>query len=71
MKRILLLIVLFCTTIAFSQEKNFEDEVKKVSKRIELITKTEKATLKEKIEKINQQLDKNEITSDQAEKRSS
>ena len=68
MKRILLVLVLFCTTIAFSQEKNFEDEVAKISKRIELITKTEKAALKEKIELINKRLDKNEITSEQAQK---
>ena len=68
MKRILLVLVLFCTTIAFSQEKNFEDEVQKISKRIELITKTEKAALKEKVELINKRLDKNEITSDQAQK---
>ena len=68
MKRILLIIVLFCTTIAFSQEKNFEDEVKKISKRIELITKTEKAALKEKVELINKRLEKKEITSDEAQK---
>jgi hypothetical protein len=68
MKRILLVLVLFCTTIAFSQEKNFEDEVQKISKRIELITKTEKAALKEKVELINNRLDKKEITSDQAQK---
>jgi hypothetical protein len=68
MKRILLILVLFCTTIAFSQEKNFEDEVKKISKRIELITKTEKAALKEKVELINKRLEKNEITSEEAQK---
>ncbi|NVK53002.1 MAG: hypothetical protein HWD85_08710 [Flavobacteriaceae bacterium] len=68
MKRILLILVLFCTTIAFSQEKTFEDEVKKISKRIELITKTEKAALKIKVEKINAQLEKGEISSEQAQK---
>lgn len=68
MKKILLILVLFCTTIAFSQEKNFEDEVLKISKRIELITKTEKASLKEKIEKINRQLEVKEITSEEAQK---
>ena len=68
MKRILLVLVLFSTTIAFSQEKNFEDEVQKISKRIELITKTEKAALKEKIQLINKRLDKKEITSEQAQK---
>lgn len=68
MKRILLILVLFCTTIAFSQEKYFEDEVKKISQRIELITKTEKASLKEKVNLINKRLEKNEITSEQAQK---
>ncbi len=68
MKKILFILVLFCTAIAFSQEKNFEDEVKKISNRIELITKTEKAALKEKVEKINLQLEKKEITSAQAQK---
>ena len=68
MKKILFILVLFCTTIAFSQEKNFEDEVKKISKRIELITKTEKASLKEKVEKINKQLEAKEITSKEAQR---
>ena len=68
MKRILLILVLFCTTIAFSQEKNFEDEVQKISKRIELITKTEKAALKEKVALINKRLEKKEISSDEAKK---
>jgi hypothetical protein len=68
MKKILLILVLFCTTIVFSQEKNFEDEVKKISNRIELITKTEKAALKEKVELINKRLERNEITSEQAQK---
>lgn len=68
MKKILLILVLFCTTIAFSQEKTFEDEVKKISNRIELITKTEKATLKEKVEKINKRLEAKEITSEEAQR---
>ena len=68
MKKLLLILVLFCTTIAFSQEKNFEDEIKKISNRIELITKTEKAALKEKVEKINARLEKKEITSEEAQK---
>ena len=67
MKKILFILVLFCTTIAFSQEKTFEEEVKKISNRIELITKTEKAALKEKVEKINKQLENKEITSEQAQ----
>lgn len=68
MKKILLILVLFCTTIAFSQEKTFEDEVKKISNRIELITKTEKASLKEKVEKINKRLEAKEITSEEAQR---
>jgi len=68
MKKTLLILLLFCTTIAFSQEKNFEDEVKKISNRIELITKTEKAALKEKVEKINERLVKKEITSEEAQR---
>jgi hypothetical protein len=68
MKRILLILVLLYTTIAFSQEKNFEDEVQKISTRIELITKTEKTALKEKVALINKQLEKEEITSEQAQK---
>ena len=52
MKKLGLILMLFCTTIVFSQEKNFEEEVKKISNRIELITKTEKAALREKVEKI-------------------
>jgi len=68
MKKTLLIFVLFCTTIAFSQKKGFEAEVKKISNRIELITKTEKAALKEKVEKINVRLEKKEITSEEAQK---
>lgn len=68
MKRILLIVVLFCTTIAFSQEKYFEDEVRKISKRIELITKTEKAALTEKVKLINKRLEKKEITSEEAQR---
>jgi hypothetical protein len=68
MKRILLALVLLCTTFAFSQKKNFEDEVKKISKMIELVTKTEKAALKEKVEKINKRLDAKEITVEEANK---
>jgi hypothetical protein len=68
MKKKVLILVLFCTTIAFSQEKNFEEEVLKISKRIELITQTEKAALKEKVEKINLQVENKEITSEEAQK---
>ncbi|MDG1039343.1 MAG: hypothetical protein P8H13_10490 [Polaribacter sp.] len=68
MKKTLFILVLFCTTIAFSQKKGFDAEVKKISNKIELITKTEKAALKEKVEKINVRLEKKEITSEDAQR---
>ena len=66
MKRILLILVLFCTTIAFSQQKTFEKEVAKISKEIDRITKEEKDSLKIKVKAINVRLDKKEITLDEA-----
>ena len=68
MKRILLILVLLCTTFAFSQKRTFESEVRKISKRIELITKTEKAALKEKVEKINKQVERKEISTETAKR---
>ncbi|RCS26976.1 hypothetical protein DUT90_07620 [Polaribacter sp. WD7] len=68
MKRILLILVLFSTTIALSQEKIFEKEVSKISKRIDKITKTQKDSLKMKVIGIDKQLEKGEITEVTAEK---
>ncbi|WP_397446622.1 hypothetical protein [Polaribacter sp. R77954] len=62
MKRILLILVLLCTTMAQSQEKTFEKEVSKISKRIENITKQQKDSLKAKVIAIDKQLEKGEIT---------
>ena len=62
MKRILIILVLFVTTIAQSQEKTFEKEVSKISKRIEHITKTQKDSLKVKVIAIDKRLEKGEIT---------
>ena len=66
MKRIVLILVLFCTTIAQSQEqkqeKTFEKEVYKISKRIEVITKQQKDSLKQKVVNIDERLKKGEIT---------
>ena len=62
MKRILLILVLFSTTIALSQEKTFEKEVSKVSKRIAHITKTQKDSLKIKVVAIDKRFEKGEIT---------
>ena len=67
MKRILLTLVLFCTTIVYSQEKTFEKEVQKISKRIELITQQQKDSLKQKVVDIDKRLDKGEITKVTAE----
>ncbi|MCG1037249.1 hypothetical protein [Polaribacter sargassicola] len=65
MKRILLILVLFSTTIALSQEKKtFEKEVIKISKRIEIITKQQKDSLKEKVIDIDKRLEKGEITAE-------
>lgn len=67
MKRILLIFVLFCTTMAQSQEKTFESEVSKISKKIEQITKEEKDSLKLKVKEIKLQLEKGEIKESTAE----
>ncbi|WP_405604339.1 hypothetical protein [Polaribacter sp. Asnod1-A03] len=65
MKRILLILVLFSTTITLSQEKKtFEKEVIKISKRIEIITKQQKDSLKEKVIDIDRKLEKGEITTE-------
>jgi hypothetical protein len=62
MKRILLILVLLCTTIAQSQEKIFEKEVTKISNRIEKITQQQKDSLKIKVIAIDKQLEKGEIS---------
>ncbi|TVZ54985.1 hypothetical protein OD91_0224 [Lutibacter sp. Hel_I_33_5] len=62
MKRILLILVLLTTTMAFSQEKIFEKEVQKISKKIDEITKEEKDSLKIKVNQINLRLENKEIT---------
>ncbi len=67
MKRILLILVLLCTTYVQSQEKTFEREVKKISTKIEKITKQEKDSLKQKVKEINIRLDKGEITKEKAD----
>ena len=68
MRRILLILVLFSTTIALSQEKKtFEKEVSKISKRIETITKTQKDSLKLKVISIDKKLEKGEITKETAD----
>lgn len=66
MKRILIILVLLCTSYAQSQEKTFESEVKKIAHKIELITQQEKDSLKIKIKNINNKLNENKITEKEA-----
>lgn len=68
MKRILLILVFLSTTYAQSQEKFFEEEVKKIANKIELITKQEKDSLKKKVILINKRLEDKEITKEKAVK---
>lgn len=56
MKRILLTLVLFSATLAQSQEKTFEKEVAKISKRIEIVTKQQKDSLKAKVIEIDKKV---------------
>lgn len=65
--------IIICLAIAFSlfitksfAQNSFENRAKEIANNIENITKTEKAALKTEIETVNQQLDKSEITFDQA-----
>jgi hypothetical protein len=44
----------------------FEDQAREISKNIETITKQQKDSLKIEVEAVNVQLDKNEITQEQA-----
>ncbi len=67
MKKVFLILMLSVTTIAFTQEKTFESEVSKISKKIDLITKEEKDSLKIKVKEITQSLEKGEITATTAE----
>lgn len=67
MKKIILILVLFSTTVALSQERTFEKEVSKISKRIEKITKTQKDSLKMKVLTIDKRLEKGEITKSTAD----
>lgn len=67
MKKIILLYVLLCTTYAFSQQETFEKEVRKISKKIDVITQQEKDSLKIKVKKINNDFEKGIITSQVAD----
>jgi len=62
MKRTLIILVWFFTTMVFSQKNTFEKQVIVISKKIEMITKQEKDSLKVKVININKRLEKGEIT---------
>jgi hypothetical protein len=62
MKRIVCILLLLCATISQAQEKYFEREVSKISKRIESIAKEQKDSLKLKVIAIDKRLEKGEIT---------
>lgn len=62
MKKIGLALVLLCTTLIQSQEKIFEKEVVKISKKIEKITKQQKDSLKSKVIIIDKRLTRGEIS---------
>lgn len=47
-------------------QESFESKAKNIAKKIEKITTEEKATLKSKLEEVNQQLEKGVISTDQA-----
>lgn len=66
MKNILVILAMFCTTIAFTQEKYFEDEVQKIAVQIDSITAAEKGFLKEKVALMDQRSANNEITAEEA-----
>ena len=68
MKRILILLVLLSTTIVQSQEKHFEKEVSKISKKIDKITQQQKDSLKQKVKEINVKLEESRITQQEADK---
>ena len=62
MKKTIVVFILFTVTSIAAQQKTFENEVAKISKRIDLITKTQKDSLKIKVIQITKRLEKGEIT---------
>jgi hypothetical protein len=67
MKKIILILILLTITEVAAQQKTFEKEVHKISKRIELITKSQKDSLKMKVIDITKRFEKGEITKTTAE----
>ncbi|AUC84391.1 hypothetical protein CW731_03345 [Polaribacter sp. ALD11] len=68
MKKVTILLLLFVTIAVTAQEKRtFEKEVIKISEKIEMITKTQKDSLKMEVIVIDGKLKKGEITKSTAE----
>lgn len=61
------MIVLFGAMIAQMQAQTFEDEVKRISKKIDRITNQQKDSLKTKVKEINLQLEDGKITKTKAD----
>lgn len=61
-----LLVCFFATKVA--AQKTFEQQAKEIANNIGKVTKEEKALLKTKVEAVNVQLEKGEITKEQADK---
>ena len=67
MKKIAIIIVLFCTTMGQIQAQTFEDEVKRISNKIDRITNQQKDSLKMKVKEINLQLEEGKISKTKAD----
>lgn len=62
MKKTYVFIMLLCITSIYSQQKTFEKEISKISKKIEQITTNEKDSLQLKVKEILKSLEKGEIS---------
>lgn len=69
MKNVILYVgLLLCLFVSKSfAQQTFEDRIKVISDKIELITKEEKSALKAEVEAVNKQLEAGQITVDQAD----
>lgn len=70
MKKVILLataVICLLFSKAHAQQTSFENNVKLLSNKIDLITKEEKESLKKEVEEINEQLQKGQLTAEQAE----
>ncbi len=69
MKNLLFIITLFCLNYGIVQaQESFEGRAKEIAKKIESVTLEEKEKLSAEITKINERMERNEITKQDAEK---